>query len=65
MEWCDAAKHAHELHVFKRVEHQWTGWDAFFRSEEVAREDWSIVFIDHWPAVLRPAALRHFRNLST
>ena len=65
MEWCDADNHSHPLHVFKRVEHPWTGWDALFRDEAVARDDWSIVFIDHWPSVLRPAALRHFRNLST
>jgi hypothetical protein len=65
MSWCDPHKHAHPLHEFKLVEQEWAGWDALYSSEAVDRKDWSIVFIDHWPSVLRPAALRRFRSTST
>ena len=65
LEWCDTNAHKHDMHVFMHVEDPWTGWDELFRDATVAREDWSIVFIDHWPSVLRPAAMRRFRNSST
>jgi hypothetical protein len=65
MQWCDPSKHRHPLHIFKHVPHAWSGWDALFRDEVVAREDWSIVFVDHWPSTLRPAAIRRFLNSST
>lgn len=65
LEWCDTNAHKHDMHVFMHVEDPWTGWDELFRDAAVAREDWSIVFIDHWPSVLRPAAMRRFRNSST
>ena len=64
LEWCDTNAHKHDMHVFMHVEDPWTGWDELFRDAAVAREDWSIVFIDHWPSVLRPAAMRRFRNSS-
>lgn len=65
LSWCNTSAHKHKLHVFKQVDDPWTGWDKLFHDAEVARDDWSIVFVDQWPSALRPAAMRHFRYSST
>lgn len=65
LSWCNTSAHWHALHEFKPVGHAWTGWDELFSEEAVAQQQWGVVFVDHWPSALRPAAVRRFRNSST
>jgi hypothetical protein len=65
LSWCNTSAHWHALHEFKSVGHAWTGWDELFSEEAVAQQQWGVVFVDHWPSALRPAAVRRFRNSST
>ena len=64
LSWCNPSALSHALHTFKPVAHAWTGWDELFSDEAVEQQQWGVVFVDHWPSVLRPEAMRRFRNSS-